>query len=115
MRGQLSREVRLQTSVTRLKKGNGALRSKVKELTIIIKEKNQKISELEEKLVNKESQRKELLTFLYKPNKKAGDKQSLGKKPGSPAYHRPIPKDSDVSASHTYTLHVPCVNMLSVL
>jgi transposase len=105
MRGYLSREVRLQTSVTRLKKGNEKLRSKVKELNLIIKEKNQKISELKEKLSDKESQRKELLTFLYKPKKQTANKQPLGKKHGSPGFHRAIPKESDVTESLTYTLN----------
>lgn len=105
MRGYLSREIRLQTSVTRLKKGNEKLRSKVKELTQIVKEKDQKISELEAKLTDKEAQRKELLSYLYKPGKK--DRKSLprGKKPGAPAFHRPAPKEEDITERCTYTLH----------
>lgn len=105
MRGYLSREIRLQISVTRLKKGNDKLRSKVKELTIILKEKDQKITELEEKLTNKESQRKELLSYLYKPNKRNKEKLPLGKKPGSLAYHRAIPQEEEVTERCEYILH----------
>ena len=104
MRGQLSRETRLEISVTRLKNGNQKLHSKVKELTKIIKGKDQKITELEAKLVDKESQRKELLSYLYKPSKKDEVKKPLGKKPGSPAYHRPIPKEEGVTSEYTYTV-----------
>src|SRR3989344_8744402 len=105
MRGHLSTETRLQISVTRLEKSVVVLRSTVKELVLQLNEKDRKISELEAKFVDKESQRKELLSYLYKPGKK--DEQSLprGKKPGAPAYHRPIPKDSDVSIRHTYSLN----------
>ena len=56
------------------------------------------------KLHDKESQRKELLSFLYKPKTKEGTPKPLGKKPGSPAYHRPTPKDEDVTERHTYSL-----------
>jgi transposase len=104
MRGYLSREIRLQISVTRLKKGNEKLRSKVEELTLTIKEKDLKISELEEKLLDKELQRKELLSYLYKPNKNDGEKKALGKKLGAPAYHRLIPKEEDVTERCEYIL-----------
>lgn len=104
MKGYLSREIRLQISVTRLKKGNEKLRSKVNELTLKIKEKDLKISELQEKLLDKESQRKELLSYLYKPSKKDGGKKALGKKPGALAYHRPIPKEEEVTERCEYML-----------
>jgi transposase len=104
MRGYLSREIRLQTSVTRLKKGNEKLCFKVKELTSIIREKDQKISELEAKLIDKEAQRKELLSYLYKPGKKDHKSVPRGKKPGAPAYHRPIPPESAVTQEYSYTL-----------
>jgi len=104
MRGHLSTETRLQISVTRLKKSVVALRSDVKELALQLKEKDQKIKELEAKLVDKESQRKELLSYLYKPGKKTEESKPRGKKPGAPAYHRPIPPDSAVTQEYTYTV-----------
>ncbi len=103
MRGQLSRENRLEINVTRLKNNALRFRSTIKELRVTIKEKDRKISELEERLVNKESQRKELLSYLYKPKKKSGKSLPRGKKVGAPAYHRPIPLENTVTDEHTYT------------
>ena len=105
MRGQLSREDRLRINVTRLKHSAVQYRQKIGELTALLKEKNQRIKVLEEKLIDKEAQRKELLSYLYKPGKKEGKSLPRGKKPGAPAYHRPTPKDEDVTERCTYTLH----------
>ena len=105
MRGHLNNEIRLQTSVTRLKQGMEKLRQKIAELTRSNKEKDRKIVELEAKLVDKEAQRKELLSYLYKPNKKDRESRPRGKKPGAPAFHRPIPKEEDVTERCIYTLH----------
>ena len=104
MRGHLSKEVRLQTSVTRLKKGMEKLRVVIFDLKKTNKEKDRKIKELESKLIDKESQRKELLSFLYKPKKKNGKGKSLGKKPGAPAFHRPKPKEEDITERHSYII-----------
>lgn len=104
MRGYLSKESRLQINVTRLKNHVLRYRLKIKELTSILKEKNRKIAELEEKLTDKESQRKELLSYLYKPGKKDEHTKPRGKKRGAPAYHRPIPKENTVTAERIYTL-----------
>lgn len=104
MRGYLSKEVRLQISVARLKSGIIKLREKVIELTKLNKEKDREIEELKIQLVDKESQRKELLSYLYKPGKKDVESKPLGKKIGAPAYHRPIPPESAVTAEHTYAL-----------
>src|SRR3989338_10090876 len=104
MRGALSREERFQTVVTRLKNGTARLRLQIKELTLTLKEKDKKIAELEAKLVDKESQRKELLSYLYKPRKKDRTSKPLGKVPGAPAYHRPIPKDDSVTQEYSYQL-----------
>lgn len=104
MRGHLSREVRLEISNTRLKTGILNLRLKVKDLTLKLKEKDRKISELEAKLTDREAQRKELLSYLYKPGKKDRESKPRGKKPGTPAYHRPIPSDNSVTQEYTYTL-----------
>lgn len=108
MRGHLSTEIRLRISVTRLKSGNTKLREKIIDLIRSNKEKDQRIKELEDKLIDKESQRKALLSYLYKPNKKDGAVMPRGKKPGSPAYHRPIPPEDAVTEEHTYTVkHCP--------
>lgn len=104
MRGHLSTEERLCISVTRLKQSIAYCRLKIKQQSILIREKDQKIAELEAKLVDKESQRKELLSYLYKPDKKTEVSKPRGKKHGTPAYHRPIPKDSTVTQEYTYTV-----------
>lgn len=93
MRGQLTKEIRLEISVTRLKKGTVKLRKENHIFKQTIKEKEKEIKILESKLIDKESQRKELLGFLYKPKKKDGEKKPLGKKIGALGYHRPIPKE----------------------
>jgi transposase len=102
MRGQLRRETRLEISVTRLKNGMKKVREENIVLKLKLKEKDQKILELERKLVDKESQRKELLSYLYKPGKKDEVKKPLGKKLGSPAYHRPLPKEESLTQEYTY-------------
>lgn len=104
MRGQLSTEKRLQISVTRLKQSVRHCHLKIKEQTILLKEKDKKIKELEAKLLDKESQRKELLSYLYKPGKKDEVALPRGKKPGAPVYHRLIPPDSAVTEEYTYTV-----------
>ena len=104
MRGQLSTESRLKISVTRLTNKASGYKSTIKNLREEIKQKDKKIAELESKLIDKEAQRKELMSYLYKPNKKDGELLPRGKKPGAPAYHRAIPKDEDVTSEHTYTL-----------
>ena len=104
MRGQLTREIRLQIIVTKLRNNVNRYHIKIKEQANLLKEKDRIIRELELKLTDKESQRKELLTYLYKPGKKDGESLPRGKKPGSPAYHRPKPKDEDVSQEWSYSI-----------
>jgi len=104
MRGHLNRETRLQITVTRLKSNVLRYRLKIKEQAALLKQKNQTIRELRAKLTDKESQRKELLTYLYKPKKKEGLSLPRGKKPGTPAYHRATPPESAVTQEYTYTL-----------
>lgn len=105
MKGYLTKEIRLSISVTRLKASVVKLRLLVKELTQKLKEKDKRIAQLEDKLADKEGQRKELLSYLYKPNRTDNpDKKLLGKKPGSIGYHRPKPKPEEVTERHTYTL-----------
>jgi transposase len=105
MKGQLTNEARLRINNTRLKQNNLRFRTEIRELKDIIKAKNKRIASLEAKLQDKESQRKELLTFLYKPKKKRGAFKPRGKKPGSPAYHRPTPREEDVTERTEYILH----------
>lgn len=102
MRGHLSREIRLEVSVARLKGSVGRYRLKLREQAVLLKEKDRTIKELEAKLVDKEGQRKELLSYLYKPRKKSAEGKPRGKKPGAPAYHRPTPPESAVTEAHTY-------------
>jgi transposase len=103
MRGHLSTETRLQISVTRLKSGIKKVREENVFLKQRLKEKDRKIAELTEKLVDKESQRKELLSYLYKPGKR-GVSKPLGKKLGAKAFHRPLPKEGSVTSEYTYTV-----------
>ena len=105
MRGELSREIRLQTTVTRLKDSTVKLRVQVRELTLELKQKNKKIAVLEAKLVDKEGRRKGLLSFLYQPKRKTDNPKPRGKKKGSPAFHREKPKPEEVAERHAYLLH----------
>lgn len=61
------------------------------------REKDEIIADLRAKLEDKEAQRKELLSYLYKPGRKSGVKKTPGKKPGAPAFHRQKPKESEVT------------------
>lgn len=97
MRGHLSREKRLEISVTKLKKSNASLRSEMRELKTIIKTQQGHIHELESKLEDKELQRKRLLERFYKSNSEELDPKPFGKKPGAQGYHRPNPKDEDIT------------------
>ena len=105
MRTPLSREARLQISVAKLQAGNDALRAEVALLKQTLKDKDKQIAELMEQLKDKESQRKELLSYLYTPNKdnSASPKPKGGRKEGI-AFHRPIPKDSDVTDERTFSI-----------
>jgi transposase len=82
----------------------GKLREEVKDLKKQLKEKDRLIAGLEARLEDKESQRKELLSYLYKPGKKDGTKAPRGKKPGARAFHRPRPRPEDVTERRTYSL-----------
>lgn len=105
MRGELSREVRLEISVTRLKVGNGKLRAELKLAKQELKAKDRRIAELENKLLDKEQQRKELLQYLYKPGKDKSKepKKKGGRKPRT-GFHRPNPPDSDVTQAAVFSL-----------
>lgn len=95
----------MEISLTRLKTSVANLRLKLRNLTRQLKEKDHRIAELEAKLEDKEAQRKELLSYLYKPNKKdRSDSKPRGKKPGALGFHRPKPKPEDITERRTYTL-----------
>jgi len=95
----------LQIKVTKLIKSNEKLRGRVEDLARELQEKDRLIKELEEKLQDKEAQRRELLSYMYKPEKINGAAKSRGKKPGAEGFHRPTPRESAVTETHTYTIH----------
>lgn len=103
-RGQLSKEDRLRVQATRLTNLNRGYRQTIAELKTTIKAQNHRIKELEAKLEDKEAQRKELLSYLYKQNKENKESKKMGKKPGAPAYHRPLPKDEEVTSVRSFPL-----------
>lgn len=103
MRGQLSRETRLEMSVVRLKTSVKKLRLQNHDLHKQLKEKDKRITALEEKLIDKEAQRKEILSYLYKPKKKTESGTPRGKKQGASAYHRPTPKEDAVTERYVYS------------
>lgn len=99
----MSKEIRLQIVVTKLRNNVKYYHLKIKEQADLLKEKDRKIKELEAKLEDKESQRKELLTYLYKPKKEDNVGKPRGKKPGAKGYHRPTPPPSAITEEHTYS------------
>lgn len=105
MRGEVSRERRLEMSIGRLKASNGKLRAVIFDLRKELKDKDKTITELQDKLVDKEQQRKELLQYLYKPNKDKSlpPKNKGGRRPGQ-AFHRPAPPDSEVTEERMFSL-----------
>ena len=104
MRGTLTHEQRLQTIVTRLKTSNERLRDEIKALRQELRDKDRRLEILEGKLVDKEQQRKLLLSYLYKPKTDTtAAKPKGGRKPGL-AFHRPAPKDNDVTEEQTWSV-----------
>lgn len=104
MRGALSQEKRLQISVTRLKVSNLKLRADLHDLRQELKSKNRRIAVLEAKLTDKEQQRKLLLSYLYKPKKENSPAKPKGGRPPGLAFHRPAPKDSEVTEEQTWSV-----------
>jgi len=104
MRGELSTEERLRTVVTRLKHGTAKLRAEITVLKLELRERDKTIANLEARLVDKEGQRKELLSYLYKPKRKTADAKPRGKKEGSPAFHRAIPSAASVTEERIYVI-----------
>lgn len=107
MRGYVSPERRLLTANGILKRTNEKLRAELKLAKAELKAKDKKIAELEAKLIDKEQQRKELLSMMYKPNKDKSlpPKKKGGRLPGL-AFHRPAPPDSEVTDEMTFSLKV---------
>jgi transposase len=103
MRGQLTKETRLEAIITRLKNNIFRLKEELKKLILQIKEKDRIIEELRSKLKDKELQRKNLLNKLYKPNQKDKKNKPLGKKQGERGYQRPKPKDEEVTEEIKFT------------
>lgn len=105
MRGQLSWEARLEISVTKLKASNAKLRAELQLLQQELKIRDKRIAALEDKLLDKEQQRKELLQYLYKPGKDKSREQKKkgGRLPGL-AFHRATPPDSSVTEEQTWSL-----------
>jgi len=80
------------------------LRLQAKELTLKLKEKDTKIAKLEAKLQDKDGQRKELFSYLYKPSKKDNpEKKPLGKKLGAIGFQRLKPRPDEITERHAYT------------
>jgi transposase len=103
-RGILSNETRLQIRVTRLQNSVVNLKKTVRELLQSNKEKDRTIALLHLKLHDKESQRKELLSYLYRPGRTSDSTKPKGKKPGAKGFQRPKPKESSVTEEHSYLL-----------
>jgi hypothetical protein len=69
-----------------------------------LRERDTRIKELEQQLVDKEAQRRELASYIYKPNRIPGEPKPAGKKPGAPGFHRPQPKEEEVTTTQTFPL-----------
>lgn len=101
-----------QTIISRLQKENEKLRATIKDQESVIKEQNavikgqnKKIKELEDKLEDKESQRKQLLSYLYKgKNRGTKEGKKFGKKEGAKGYQRAKPKDEEVTEEKVFSL-----------
>ena len=113
-RGKLTKEQYLQQSNTKLKQSVTKLREENKFLKSQITQLGRRIGELEAKLEDKESQRKQLLNYLYKPDIQNGEGKKLGKKQGARGYQRPKPKDEEVTEFREFPLAVcmTCKNPL---
>ena len=103
-RGILTGESRLRIQVTKLGSGIRVRDARIDALEQVIKKQTDEIKLLQEKLTDKEAQRKMLLSYLYKPGKKVGEPRPRGKVPGAPGFHRPAPREEDVTERCTYTL-----------
>jgi len=103
MRGQLSIHDRQEQLITRLKSNLGKWKERIKTLQEQLKTKDQLIEDLRRQLADKEQQRKQLLSYLYKPSK-TNTNESKERKPREQAYRRPNPADNQVTEEHAYPL-----------
>jgi transposase len=101
---RLSAEDRLRQNVTRLKNNIERYKTTIKGLEATVKTQKKEIEVLNIKLEDKEAQRKQLLTYLYKPGKKEGEGKPRGKKPGNTGHHRPIPSDDSITILQTFSI-----------
>lgn len=95
-RGIITTKQRQKQVISRLINANKKLRIENKNLLL-------RVAELEAKLEDKELQRKELLTKMYKSNKKNSEAKPLGKKIGAKGYQRQKPLDSEVTEEIKFT------------
>lgn len=103
-RGQIPIEARLKQANTLLKRSNANLRQEKKELEATIKLITKENQDLKDRLEDKEAQRKQLASYLYKPNKEDRIAKQKGKKPGSQSYHRPKPKEGEITTTISFPL-----------
>jgi transposase len=89
--------------IATLLQSNIQLKADKAKLKQIIQTKDKTIRQLRDQLADKEVQRKELLGFLYKETKKKEGKQQ--RKPRQQAYHRPEPKDEDITDRQKFILN----------
>jgi transposase len=104
-KGQLSQETRQEQSITRLKNSVRELREIIAEKDVVIAAQEREINELKEKLQDKELQRKQLASYLFKEGRKTNGRKKAGKKAGAAGFHRPTPKDEDVTYETRYFLN----------
>ena len=100
----MSPESRQKQIITRLKNVNVALKKVVFDLRKTVNLQQRKIDQLETKLQDKESQRKLLLSYLYKPQTASKEKKKRGKRPGAMGFQRQTPKDSEVTHKQEFPL-----------
>lgn len=74
------------------------------QLSTLLAEKDARITHLEAQLSDKESQRQELLRMVYKKTRYHEVPHPRGKKPGAPAFHRPLPSPDEITERHTFSL-----------
>lgn len=88
--------------ITKLLTENKQLRTEKKTLKQLVQTKEAALKKLRDQLADKEVQRKELLGYLYKENKKKENKEK--RKQRDKVYHRPRPKDEDITERCTFSL-----------
>ena len=113
-KGELTIESRLRWQVTRLSNLVKRYTARIAELVSLLGERDHEIASLKQQVADKEAQRKQLLSYLYKPNKQNLNAKKPGKQPGTKGYHRPKPKEEDVTGERSFPLHVcpHCKNTL---